>query len=400
VTLLGAFGLVHALNGCAPASPSAAAVVRVPSASTTPEAPPELPAPAAPPTAKAGDGKRVGRVTFQGNADLSRDDLLDLMHFTEHDTVEGITTQVIHDVARLRERYAERCHRTATVSDPEIRAPSGSPFVDITLRIVEGPCFRIQRLTVVDIDDKGKPLLPLGGMKLRDRFPADGAYFGDEYEGKHRDVLLLYRDAGYADVTARRFMSLDAAHETATIDVSIVRGPLVRVDSVAVTGTQRVSAERVKKAISLFPGALLNETEIEESMGRIDAIPGVGGVRCTNASVPDATHRTVTFEVIESSPETEPDPKAMLHEGEALYQAGRRAEARAKMVQVTRRYGYSAIARSAQLVVADVDFDLGSFDEAAAEYQAWARAHPDEPRVARALARAAEARAASNKRPK
>ena len=49
------------------------------------------------------------------------------------------------------------------------------------------------------------------------------------------DNFDLVLDPGY-EFTNLCGLRWDAAHETATIDLSIVRGPLVRVDSVVVTG--------------------------------------------------------------------------------------------------------------------------------------------------------------------
>jgi outer membrane protein assembly factor BamD (BamD/ComL family) len=86
------------------------------------------------------------------------------------------------------------------------------------------------------------------------------------------------------------------------------------------------------------------------------------------------------------------DARSYFAHAEELVRARDLDKARAEFTELKRRFSYSRSATLAELRIADIDFALGDFDKASAEYSMWAHDHRSNELLPAALARAETAK--------
>jgi outer membrane protein insertion porin family len=171
----------------------------------------------------------------------------------------------------------------------------------VTFAVEEGPRYRIGKLTIAERDHAGRLVPTLGGRDLRSLLSAkDGDWFS-------RAVLIhdlgaistLYRDAGYAAVEVFPEPRQDRARAVVDVDVPVHRGPLVRVDTIAVLGNARVTTEAIRRVIGMTEGQIFNETQLLEAKRHLQGLGAFRRVDVSTEKGSDAEHWKVNFEVEE-----------------------------------------------------------------------------------------------------
>ena len=229
------------------------------------------PAPALePPTAARTAAPRV-RVRFEGNHSL--DDGV-LRSVTTTDKTDGAAdAPQLHDLVErdallVKAAYYNHGYLLGSTGEPVITPSLDGNFVDVVIPIVkEGPRFRIGRLTIAETDAKKRPIKPLGNLELRKWLsPADGDWFG--LDVLIHDIGALrthYRDHGYADAAVDPETILDEPHGIVDISVSVERGPLTRIERIAIVGNRTIDSAKLRRAIPILDGDLFGESKLEDA---------------------------------------------------------------------------------------------------------------------------------------
>jgi outer membrane protein insertion porin family len=249
---------------------------------------------------------RTPRVVLEGNVEVPSSPLLAVMSVAKGDAPEleseWFASVLERDILGLLGAYYDRGYVEVEIDPPDLKEATDGPYVDIHVRIHEGQRFRIRTLTMVERDAQGREMKPIGApRRLRDRIRLkDGDFFA-------RDVLVadlsavrtLYRDAGYADFEGDPEMTHDTANATVDIDVPVRRNALTYVDRVVVIGNTRTPTATIAKEIEISAGALFNESKIQRSKRRLEALGLFRDVNASTSAEPNKTRWTVTFEVME-----------------------------------------------------------------------------------------------------
>jgi Surface antigen variable number repeat/Sel1 repeat len=143
----------------------------------------------------------------------------------------------------------------------EPRSEAGADGVlDVTYRVTEGVRFRLQKLEVRDVDDAGKPLVPLDGMH---RTKVGEWFSRSTITEDLNDLRHAYRDAGYARVTAEPDLILDDTTRTVAVTVPVKRGAVTTFEGITVdpVGLSRTITE-VARRCGVAPGATYSETSL------------------------------------------------------------------------------------------------------------------------------------------
>ncbi len=217
---------------------------------------------------------RGGRVHFEGN------------HALDEGVLRAATTAAdqLSDSAgmeqkELAERYAlvvtaayyDHGYLLGSAGDPVVTRASDGSF-DVVIPIVkEGPRFRIGRLTVAEVDEHHHPITPLGKIDLRKWFSAG---VGDWCE---RQVLVSdigkvrthYRDQGYADADVLPETVLDEPSARVDIAITVERGPLTRIERIAVVGNRTIPSAKLRRAIPILDGDLYGESKLEDAQRQL-----------------------------------------------------------------------------------------------------------------------------------
>jgi len=251
---------------------------------------PSAPAPAQP------ERQGSARVVFEGNRDLTRDDLLEVMRTDDVDAGPYDPDVLERDLLLIAAAYYDHGYVNVKVGEPiVVTAKDGT--VDIRIPISEGVRFRIGKLEIDERDANGASVPPLGGIPLRERLrPRDGDWFSRKVLIEDLSAIRrLYHDEGYGSVEADPETELDPQHATMDVTIPVHRGPLVTIDHVNVVGDAGIPVDRLRRAIRIADGSPYGETKLDEARARVVAL-GVD-VWVSTESNPSTTSWTVTFEV-------------------------------------------------------------------------------------------------------
>ena len=244
---------------------------------------------------------RALRVIFDGNAKVPTKDLLAAL-LIDKDTPQtrGVTNADVleRDVLAVTAAYYDRGYLQISVDPPTIEQSATS--LDIHIKVVEGPQFRIGKL-VVEERANGKEVAPIGGKKnLRSRMTLrDGDVFA-------RDVIVrdlqairkVYRDVGYANVEAEPETTLDVARAVVDVTIPIRRMGLTTIEHVKIASSEAAKAT-IRKGLHVAEGHLFSETALEQTKGHLAGLGLFRRVDISVQPVPSDTHVTVTIEVDE-----------------------------------------------------------------------------------------------------
>ncbi len=225
---------------------------------------------------------QVRSIRFIGNQNLSSEELRGVMTTSAGNFFSFLTSSGTfredafrNDVDMLHAAYYDRGYLTVDISQPRVALSPDRQFIDIVINVREGPRYRIGRLRVMEVDDEGNEVEPLGGRRaLREKVHVAPSEFFSRSEIA-RDILgvqTYYRDAGYANVEVTPDIQPDPARQTVDLTVRIVRGPVVTVHRIEVRGNSKTSERVIRREMQLIEGERYSETDYQASRRRIMAL--------------------------------------------------------------------------------------------------------------------------------
>lgn len=256
-----------------------------------------------------GDEVTVRRIRFVGNRFISSADLRGIMQTGETGIFSFISnndnfqeSRFDEDVNRLQALYYDRGYLQMRTGTPRIELTPDRRFIDITIPVVEGPRFRIGRLRVVERDEDGEEVDPLGGRRqLREMIAANpGDWFNRTALAQGLlGVTRHYRDAGYAHVDVQPETDLDVEARTVDLAIAIQRGPLTRIERIQVRGNTKTRDSVVRRELRIYEGDTYSQSRLEQSRAAVQALGYFERVELSESegSAPDLI--VVTMEVAE-----------------------------------------------------------------------------------------------------
>ncbi len=225
---------------------------------------------------------QVRSIRFIGNSAISADELRGVMSTGTANFFSFLTSAgnfredaFRNDVDMLHAAYYDRGYLTVDISQPRVALSPDRQFIDIVINVREGPRYRVGRLRVMEVDEEGNEVEPLGGRRaLRDKVHITPGEFFARSEIA-RDILgvqTYYRDAGYANVEVTPDIQPDPTRQIVDLGVRIVRGPVVTVHRIEIRGNAKTSERVIRREMELVEGERYSETDYQDSRRRIMAL--------------------------------------------------------------------------------------------------------------------------------
>jgi outer membrane protein insertion porin family len=224
----------------------------------------------------------VRRIRFVGNRQMSSGDLRGIMQTGETGFFSFLTNndnfqdeRFDEDMTRLQAIYYDRGFLAMRTGTPRIELTPDRRFIDITIPVTEGDRFRIGRLRVIEQDEDGEEVEPLGGRRVvRDLVAAEpGDWFSRTALGTSiLAVTRHYRDAGYAHVDVQPETDLDTERDVVHLSLVVRRGALTRIERINVRGNTKTRDAVIRREIRISEGDLYSQTQLEQSRAFIQAL--------------------------------------------------------------------------------------------------------------------------------
>lgn len=251
----------------------------------------------------------VRRIRFLGNEALDSGDLKAVMQTSETNFFSFITSNnnfqranFEEDLNRIRAVYYDRGYLTVNVGEGLVELSPDRRYIDITIPIVEGPRFRVSKVSVSEVDARGKEVEPLAGRKnLREQIRLNpGDWFSRSVIAEDiQAITRFYRDRGYAKVEIVPNTDLNTKKRLVAIEVAIRRGPLCYIQRINVKGNSKTRDEVIRREVKIVEGELYNQSRVELSKERIVALGYFETVDISETAGTREDRIVVNFEVAE-----------------------------------------------------------------------------------------------------
>lgn len=251
----------------------------------------------------------VRRIQFLGNDNLDDDAIIGFMRthatgffsfLSSNDTFKREFFD--EDVLRIQALYYDKGYLNVQVLPPRVELTPDRQQIDITIPIREGPRFRIGRLRVVEFDEAGNELEPIGGRRLvREKIEAEsGEWFSRSKlsEGIER-ITRHYRDESYAKVEVEPETQLDPERNIVHITVGIRRGPECFIERIEIQGNEKTRDRVIRREILTIEGDKYSQSRVERSKDRITALGYFERVDMSEADGATPNGLIITYEVKE-----------------------------------------------------------------------------------------------------
>jgi outer membrane protein assembly factor BamA len=204
------------------------------------------------------------------------------------------------DVQTLQQAFRIAGYFNTRVT-PDVQ-PVGDDNAEVTFTIARGAPIVLDQFTVTGTEEVMPPaemqrLLPLQ--------PGDIFHLGLFTESSDRILRALHR-RGYAYAEVLRSFTADTVDSRAEATLDVVTGPVVYVDSIAVSGVPNLGRDAALRQLEIAPGRLLRQSDLLESQRNLYQLEIVSLASVTlappaqQADPTDLSRATVLVSVVEA----------------------------------------------------------------------------------------------------
>ena len=216
---------------------------------------------------EAGPKLTVETIRFEGNADVPDEDILPVMTGVK---AGGIFDRGKYDPALLRsdllavrELFRRRGYLDATVGH-EVLFDESRERAYLVVRILEGPLYRIERMTIQGAHIRSTDEL-LGAMQSRE----EAAYSQEQLDKDIAAIRSLYGRIGCIKADVHVGRSFSEKEPKVTLTLTVTEGEKYYVNKVIIRGNLITQDHVIRRAVTILPGDLANTDELEETKRRL-----------------------------------------------------------------------------------------------------------------------------------
>lgn len=232
-------------------------------------------------TIKENSQVTVKRVTFIGNEHIPTAELKGIM-YTGNPGIMAFGSggpfrqdAFERDIAMISAMYYDRGFLQVSVNTPRVMLTPDKSGIEVSVTLEEGPRYKIRQLRIYEADESGAEVEPLEGRRaLRLLVRAEGGdYFNraqllDDLSA----VRALYRNAGYANVSAEPQMNVDPVTHEVDVVIPVQRGPLVHFERIEMRGNTKTRDRVIRRELEIIEGAKYSEYLLNRSRARVTAL--------------------------------------------------------------------------------------------------------------------------------
>jgi len=256
-------------------------------------------------TVDEGARAKIKKVSFEGNDNLERSELVAVMkqrkrHLFSWLTGSGIYSpeELSEDLVSLRKRYGEEGYLDVKFAEPEIKE-FGEGSLEIVIKVEEGDKYRLGNVAI-----SGVTLFdPAAVQASVTNQPGDVAST-DTINNLVQQVKDYYGSRGYIDTVVS--YQLDPEPKTSgspvvNMNVSIREGHLAYVRNVIFRGNSKTKDKVLRREVSVYPGEVMNQVKVRGSENRLRNLGYFSTVAATPEPTADPTKYDAVFEVEEQN---------------------------------------------------------------------------------------------------
>jgi outer membrane protein insertion porin family len=214
------------------------------------------------------EGKKfhIDKIIFVGNSAFSAGKLKGLMGTSEESLLSWVTSagdlneeNLSQDMARLAAFYQNQGYIQARIGEPEIKFEEAG--IVITIRIVEGPQFKVGEVTM-----SGDLIIPPAQMLEKLKILEEEYYNRDTLR---LDVIALtdiYADEGYANVDIAPRIEQDPEQLVVNIIFDVAKGQQVYFEEIIISGNSKTRDKVIRRQLQVYEQELYGGRRLKRSI--------------------------------------------------------------------------------------------------------------------------------------
>ncbi|MDA0999572.1 MAG: outer membrane protein assembly factor BamA [bacterium] len=222
-----------------------------------------------------GENVWIETITFRGNENISRKDILSAMETGEWGIFSWITDSGIYegdtiqkDLLRTRALYQSRGFLKVQVGQPIIREDRERGKLNITIPISEG-----LQYTLAEVEIRGgEDVIPPEELKKELQMFVGDVFNRSLMTQDVRGITNSFAQRGYAFVDVRPTIKTDDVKKTANLRVDIKKGRRVYIGRVNFKGNTRTRENVVRREVRVKEGSLYDARALGRTRGRLQAL--------------------------------------------------------------------------------------------------------------------------------
>lgn len=246
------------------------------------------------------EGRRISidRIVIVGNQGLSARDIKSTMIVQEREyyILRGTVQRqkLDEDIERIVALYNDHGYIQARVESHDIAIDRERARVIITIRVVEGPQYRVDLVTLT-----GVTLLPESEIRRQLKFKPGDVFSRSSLRESVNGITDLYSTIGRAsaDITPRTEQI--AATAKVNVTMEIVEGPVVYVERINISGNLRSEDKILRREVPMVEGDLFTLQKLTRARQRLINLNYFDMVNVTTSPGSDKTKIIVNVEVTE-----------------------------------------------------------------------------------------------------
>jgi outer membrane protein insertion porin family len=216
---------------------------------------------------EAGPKLTVESVRFEGNAGVPEDEILPVMMGVKAGGIfergKYDPTLLRSDLLAVRELFRRKGYLDATVGH-EVLFDESKERAYLIVRILEGPLYRIERLTIQGTHIRSTDEV-LSVMKSRE----GEAYSQEQLDKDIAAIRSLYGRIGYIKADVHIARSFSEKEPKVALTLTVTEGEKYYVNKVIIRGNSVTQDHVIRRAVTLLPGDVANSDELEETKRRL-----------------------------------------------------------------------------------------------------------------------------------
>lgn len=220
------------------------------------------------------DKVRVKKVTFLGNVAFSDEQLKDIMETREEGLFSFMSNSGNYkefsfqtDIERLKYFYKTKGHLQVNVGTPEITVSEDKKWVFITIKVVEGPQFTVNRITF-----QGEMLFPSAELIEKIGLKEEQTYSEDQLRKDIQLLTEMYQDEGYAFANVLRTLEVVPGENKVDVEFSFEKGKKAKFGKIIVKGNTKTRDKVVRRELKIKEGEQFSGTALRESKENVNRL--------------------------------------------------------------------------------------------------------------------------------
>ncbi|TDJ08905.1 MAG: outer membrane protein assembly factor BamA, partial [Deltaproteobacteria bacterium] len=220
------------------------------------------------------DKIRVKRIEFLGNVAFSDNELKGIMETREESLFSFLTGSGSFkefnfntDVERIKFFYKTKGYLQINLGSPEITVSEDKKWVFISIKINEGPMFKINNIYF-----EGNDLFSESELRSKIKLKENEVY---SEELLRRDIIRLtevFQDEGYAFANVLRTLQIVPGENKVDVQFSFEKGKIAYIGKIKILGNTKTRDKVIRRELKIREGAKFSGTDLRISKENVQRL--------------------------------------------------------------------------------------------------------------------------------